>query len=65
MSPNCFVFIVLILGAVKAQSPKKGLCVPPGTNFHCGDLSPFTNVRYILKDHRLPSDGYMFTEKFF
>ena len=43
-SKSTFLFFLLVT-AVKTQSSKKGVCVPPGTNFHCGDLAPFTNVR--------------------
>ena len=28
-------------------SPKKGLCIPPGDNFHCGDIEAFDNVRLV------------------
>ena len=34
-----------VLGTLNGKSPKKGLCIPPGENFHCGDLAAFNNVR--------------------
>ena len=30
-----------------AKSAKKGVCIPPGENFFCGDLAAFKNVRYV------------------
>ena len=38
--------IGVLLGSIQGKSSKKGLCIPPGTNFHCGDLAAFDNVRY-------------------
>ena len=48
MSSKSTFLAFLLVTAVRTQSSKKGVCVPPGTNFHCGDLAPFTNVRYIV-----------------
>ena len=41
---SCFVFAILIYFC-KSKSAKKGVCIPPGTNFHCGDLAAFNNIR--------------------
>ena len=41
-------FIGISVGSIQGKSSKKGLCIPPGTNFHCGDLAAFDNVRYLL-----------------
>ena len=38
--------VYCLLSPVLGSSSKKGLCIPPGDNFHCGDLAAFTNVRY-------------------
>ena len=46
VAPICLLGI--LLGGIQGKSSKKGLCIPPGTNFHCGDLSAFDNVRYLL-----------------
>ena len=46
------LLLLPLLTGVMAVSSKKGVCVPPGTNFHCGDLSPFTNVRLQLTTQR-------------
>ena len=40
-----FCFLNTLLG----KSSKKGLCIPPGENFHCGDLAAFKNVRWVLQ----------------
>ena len=44
----CIIFIAL-LDISAAKSAKKGVCIPPGTNFHCGDLAAFTNARLVRK----------------
>ena len=36
------------LSTLQGKSSKKGLCIPPGENFHCGDLGAFKNVRWVL-----------------
>ena len=46
--PAILCFIGIYLESSQAKSTKKGLCIPPGTNFHCGDLAAFDNVRYLL-----------------
>ena len=38
----------VLAGSIQGKSSKKGLCIPPGTNFHCGDLAAFDNVRYLF-----------------
>ena len=40
-----FVFIAVLVHFCESKSAKKGVCIPPGTNFHCGDLAAFNNVR--------------------
>jgi len=64
---QCSVLLTLpllsILSLVSTRSSKKGLCVPPGTNFHCGDLAPFTNVSWwynwkVTANHDLPPEDY-------
>ena len=45
----CIIFIAL-LDISAAKSAKKGVCIPPGTNFHCGDLAAFTNARLVRKN---------------
>ena len=34
-----------LVSSLQGKSVKKGLCIPPGENFHCGDLAAFRNVR--------------------
>jgi len=36
-------------------SPKKGLCIPPGDNFHCGDIEAFDNVSWWYNWHVTPN----------
>ena len=40
------VVITFFLGNITGKSDKKGVCIPPGEHFHCGDLAAFHNVRY-------------------
>ena len=40
-------FVGIFVGIIQGKSSKKGLCIPPGTNFHCGDLAAFDNVRFV------------------
>ena len=42
------LLLALLMLKIEAKSSKKGVCIPPGTNFHCGDLAKFHNARYIL-----------------
>ena len=50
-------FLGIFVGIIQGKSSKKGLCIPPGTNFHCGDLAAFDNVRFVLKrDYRHACD---------
>jgi len=42
-------------------SEKKGLCIPPGENFHCGDLEAFPRVSWWYNWHTQPNhevDGH-------
>merc|ERR1711936_195826 len=36
-------------------SKKKGLCIPPGKNFHCGDLEAFSHVSWWYNWHTQPN----------
>ena len=40
-------FLGIFVGIIQGKSSKKGLCIPPGTNFHCGDLAAFDNVSFV------------------
>ena len=43
-----FAFLLALLDeSVCGKSAKKGVCIPPGENFHCGDLAGLDNVRYV------------------
>ena len=44
---RAIILLGILTGFIEGKSKKKGLCIPPGTNFHCGDLAAFNNVRYI------------------
>ena len=41
------IFVLVSLVSTVYGSAKKGLCIPPGTNFHCGDLAAFHNARWV------------------
>jgi len=45
----CFV------NTLRGRSSKKGLCIPPGENFHCGDLAAFKNVSWWYNWHVTPN----------
>ena len=48
MNPkSALLFFSLLVTTLQGKSSKKGLCIPPGDNFHCGDLAAFTNVRWV------------------
>jgi len=50
--------ILLLLSLVtilEGKSSKKGLCIPPGDNFHCGDLAAFNNVSWWYNWHVTPN----------
>ena len=43
------VFLLFcFINPLQGRSSKKGLCIPPGENFHCGDLAAFKNVRCVF-----------------
>ena len=46
----CLFILYISLNICEGGSTKKGVCIPPGTNFHCGDLAALSNIRrvYIL-----------------
>jgi len=53
--------VLLCLAHLTSASPKKGLCIPPGENFHCGDLEAFSSVSWWYNWHTRPNhvvDGY-------
>merc|ERR1712142_1218117 len=53
--------VLLCLASLTSASPKKGLCIPPGENFHCGDLETFNSVSWWYNWHTRPNhvvDGY-------
>ena len=53
-------FFISITNA-NAASGKKGLCIPPGKNFHCGDLEAFSRVSWWYNWHTQPNqevEGY-------
>merc|ERR1712110_562824 len=48
-------FFGISVGSIRGKSSKKGLCIPPGTNFHCGDLAAFDNVSWWYNWHVKPN----------
>ena len=44
----CLLIVFLSVITCGGGSSKKGVCIPPGTNFHCGDLAAFNNTRKVL-----------------
>jgi len=53
-SPLLFI-LSLLNTSTFSKSAKKGLCIPPGENFHCGDLSAFSNVSWWYNWHVTPN----------
>jgi len=49
-----FLFLQIFL-LLEGKSSKKGLCIPPGTNFHCGDLAAFKNASWWYNWHVTPN----------
>ena len=47
MLDACLLILFLSVISCEGGSSKKGVCIPPGTNFHCGDLSAFNNIRKV------------------
>lgn len=48
-------------GVLGKVSPKKGLCIPPGQNLHCGDIEAFDSVSWWYNWHTKPNhdeDGW-------
>ena len=43
----CLLIVFLSVITCEGGSSKKGVCIPPGTNFHCGDLAAFNNTRKV------------------
>ena len=41
--------------AEASVSHKKGVCIPPGKNFHCGDLEIFTSASWWYNWHTEPN----------
>jgi len=50
-------WLLLVLGTNGTSKPsaKKGLCIPPGKNFHCGDLAAFPRVSWWYNWHTRPN----------
>ena len=46
MSTLVTITLVLAMLTTTTSSPKKGVCIPPGKNFFCGDLETFTSVSW-------------------
>jgi hypothetical protein len=56
-----FLTFFIAINNADAASGKKGLCIPPGTNFHCGDLEAFSRVSWWYNWHTRPNhevEGY-------
>jgi len=49
------VFVLLLFPFSEAKSAKKGVCIPPGTSFQCGDLAAFSNVSWWYNWHVTPN----------
>jgi len=57
------LFLLSAVGSCQGanRSKKKGLCIPPGENFHCGDLEAFPRVSWWYNWHTRPNhevDGH-------
>jgi len=51
-----FILTLFILNTTTfGKSVKKGLCIPPGEDFHCGDLHAFSNVSWWYNWHVTPN----------
>jgi len=46
---------VALSSSTNRVSKKKGLCIPPGKNFHCGDLEAFSHVSWWYNWHTQPN----------
>jgi len=51
------LLLVVVVGSVAGEEPsfKKGLCIPPGENFHCGDLAAFSRASWWYNWHTTPN----------
>merc|ERR1712241_486130 len=47
--------VLSLVTRLEGKSAKKGLCIPPGDNFHCGDLGAFNNVSWWYNWHVTPN----------
>lgn len=47
----------LLLVGQAVASHKKGLCIPPGNTFHCGDLETVSNASWWYNWHTQPNHG--------
>jgi len=52
---RAIILLGILTGFIEGKSKKKGLCIPPGTNFHCGDLAAFNNVSWWYNWHVKPN----------
>merc|ERR1712179_321046 len=58
MKVNIFSLVlvgVALSSSTSKASKKKGLCIPPGKNFHCGDLEAFSHVSWWYNWHTQPN----------
>ena len=60
---SILVFLTTAILCVNSEnvSQKKGLCIPPGPTFHCGDLEAFSRVSWWYNWHTQPNhavEGY-------
>ena len=59
MMKLCILSVVLVdvvlSNSTSKVSKKKGLCIPPGKNFHCGDLEAFSHVSWWYNWHTQPN----------
>jgi len=46
-----FLHLAVAVAAGESPSLKKGLCIPPGENFHCGDLEAFSRASWWYNWH--------------
>jgi len=57
---SCWSILVFLTAAIlcvnsENVSQKKGLCIPPGHTFHCGDLEAFSRVSWWYNWHTQPN----------
>jgi len=55
---SLFILISCIAAEKTERSSKKGLCIPPGKNFYCGDLTKFSRVSWWYNWHVTPNHDH-------